>query len=284
MLYAGLDLSQAARRLHLLDRVRRLGRGDSAAPPDADALRASCAASGGHERAGAGGDRVDERRPLRARPARAGRLGRRDRRRGQKVKGLAPLACKTDKIDAWVLAELVRRDLVPAIWLPDPDVRARARAGPLPAPPGPPPHRAEEPHPRHPASPSAIPCPVSDLFGVAGRELLDRLELPEPWATNRRRESRPDRRARRRRSTRSKRELRALGADHPLRAAADDRARDRLGAGLHDRRRDRRHQPLRHPQEAGRLHRAVPAGPPVRRNATTAARCARTAPSTCAGR
>ena len=36
----------------------------------------------------------------------------------QKVKGLAPLACKTDKIDAWVLAELSRRDLVPAIWLP----------------------------------------------------------------------------------------------------------------------------------------------------------------------
>jgi transposase len=39
------------------------------------------------------------------------------------VKGLAPLACKTDKIDAWVLAELSRRDLVPAIWLPDPAVR-----------------------------------------------------------------------------------------------------------------------------------------------------------------
>ena len=25
------------------------------------------------------------------------------------------------------------------------------------------------------------PCPVSDLFGVAGRELLDRLVIPEPW-------------------------------------------------------------------------------------------------------
>ena len=37
----------------------------------------------------------------------------------QKVKGLAPLACKTDRIDAWVLAELSRRELVPAIWLPD---------------------------------------------------------------------------------------------------------------------------------------------------------------------
>src|SRR3954447_22274913 len=46
-----------------------------------------------------------------------------------KVKGLAPLAAKTDKIDAWVLAELSHLDLVPAIWLPDPAVRAeRERA------------------------------------------------------------------------------------------------------------------------------------------------------------
>lgn len=42
----------------------------------------------------------------------------------QKVKGLAPLACKTDRIDARVLAELSWRDLVPAIWLPSPEVRA----------------------------------------------------------------------------------------------------------------------------------------------------------------
>jgi len=46
-----------------------------------------------------------------------------------KVKGLAPPAAKTDRIDAWVLAELSRRELVPAIWLPDPGVRAeRERA------------------------------------------------------------------------------------------------------------------------------------------------------------
>ncbi len=44
----------------------------------------------------------------------------------RKVKGLGPLACKTDRIDAWVLAELSRRDLVPAIWLPGP---ARAKRG-----------------------------------------------------------------------------------------------------------------------------------------------------------
>jgi transposase len=47
----------------------------------------------------------------------------------QKVKGLAPLARKTEKIDAGVLAELSRCDLVPAIWLPTPTVRAeRERA------------------------------------------------------------------------------------------------------------------------------------------------------------
>ena len=39
-----------------------------------------------------------------------------------KVKGLAPLACKTDKIDARVLAVLPAGS-VPAIWLPDPRVR-----------------------------------------------------------------------------------------------------------------------------------------------------------------
>jgi transposase len=40
-----------------------------------------------------------------------------------KVKGLAPLACKTDRIDSMVLAVFSQRDLVPAIWLPDPMVR-----------------------------------------------------------------------------------------------------------------------------------------------------------------
>jgi transposase len=98
-----------------------------------------------------------------------------------KVKGFAPLACKTDKIDAWVLAELSRRDLVPAIWLPSPGVRGdreRARwrlhlVG----------HRTALKNRIH-ATLMAFghPSPVSDLFGVAGRRQLDHLELPEPWA------------------------------------------------------------------------------------------------------
>jgi transposase len=36
----------------------------------------------------------------------------------RRVKGIAPLACKTDRVDARVLAELCRRDLVPALWIP----------------------------------------------------------------------------------------------------------------------------------------------------------------------
>ena len=42
----------------------------------------------------------------------------------RKVKAIAPLACKTDRVDARVLAELVRRDLVPTVWVAPLDDRA----------------------------------------------------------------------------------------------------------------------------------------------------------------
>jgi len=42
----------------------------------------------------------------------------------RKVKALAPLAAKTDKVDARLLAELARRDLVPALWIPSLEERA----------------------------------------------------------------------------------------------------------------------------------------------------------------
>jgi transposase len=127
MLYAGLDLSRKRVDFHLLG-----GEGATlevgAAPPDADGL-----------------DRLTERLARHGAPIRAaiesmnGARFVHDRLElagwqvdiadAQKVKGLAPLACKTERIDAWVLAELARRDLVPAIWLPDPRVRAeRERA------------------------------------------------------------------------------------------------------------------------------------------------------------
>ena len=100
-----------------------------------------------------------------------------------KVKGFAPLACKTDKIDAWVLAELSRRDLVPAIWLPTPGIRAdRERARwrlHLVR------HRTALKNRIHAALLAfGHPCPVSDLFGTAGRQLLAGLSLPEPWAAD----------------------------------------------------------------------------------------------------
>lgn len=100
-----------------------------------------------------------------------------------KAKGLAPLACKTDRIDARVLAELSRRDLVPAIWLPSPEVRgarelARWRLHLVG-------HRTALKNRIH-ATLLAFghPCPVTDLFGVSGRALLGRLCLPEPWASD----------------------------------------------------------------------------------------------------
>jgi transposase len=42
----------------------------------------------------------------------------------RKVRDVAPLACKTDKVDARVLAELCRRELVPELWVPSLDDRA----------------------------------------------------------------------------------------------------------------------------------------------------------------
>jgi len=101
----------------------------------------------------------------------------------QKVKGLAPLACKTDKIDSMVLAVLSHRDLVPAIWLPDPRVRqerelARFRL-----------HLVKHKSALKCRVHSTLinfgrACPVTDLFGAEGRRLLRRLEVPEPWRSN----------------------------------------------------------------------------------------------------
>jgi transposase len=101
----------------------------------------------------------------------------------QKVKGLAPLAVKTDAIDSKVLAVLSQRDLVPAIWLPDPEVReerelARFRLHLVK-------HRSMLKHRIHSTLINfGRPCPVTDLFGVEGRELLAEIEVPEPWRGN----------------------------------------------------------------------------------------------------
>jgi transposase len=101
----------------------------------------------------------------------------------QRVKGLAPLACKTDKIDSRVLAELSFRDLVPAIWLPTPELRrererSRFRLHLVK-------HRSSLKNRIHSTLIAfGHQCPVSDLFGVAGRKLLDDLDIPERWRGN----------------------------------------------------------------------------------------------------
>jgi len=113
MLYAGLDLSRKRLDFHLLD-----GEGGNvergAAPPDADGLDGLTLRLARHGQ------------PIRvAIESMNGARFVHDRLElvgwqveiadAQKVKRLAPLACKTDRIDAWVLAELACRDLVPAI-------------------------------------------------------------------------------------------------------------------------------------------------------------------------
>ena len=124
----------------------------------------------------------------------------------QKVKGLAPLACKTDKIDARVLAELSRRDLVPAIWLPDPVSTRRARAGALSAVTW----SSTELDRSRIASTRTLITFGHTVPGVAicsaatGRKLLERPGDPRPVAIrDPRRECRPDRRPRVTRSPRS---------------------------------------------------------------------------------
>jgi transposase len=101
----------------------------------------------------------------------------------QRAKGLAPLACKTDRIDAWVLAELARRDLIPEIWLPGPAVRGeRERAR----------FRLHLVHKRTSLKnrvhailfQHGLRAPVADLFGVGGRRFLECCELAEPWRSS----------------------------------------------------------------------------------------------------
>ena len=180
MLHAGLDLCRKRLDYCLLDEEgERLE--VAAAPPDRDGLRGF--ARGVGQRYG----------PVAVRAAIESMNGARfvhdtlercgwevEVADAQKVKGLAPLACKTDRIDAWVLAELSRRDLVPAIWLPSfaqrqERERARWRLCLV--------HKRSALKHRIHAQLLAFghTCPVSDLFGRKGRALLAGLDFPEPW-------------------------------------------------------------------------------------------------------
>ena len=176
MLYVGLDLSRKR-----LDFDARLADGEfverGAVPPDADGLAGLVRRLGGAEVLAV----IESMNGARFVHDRLERLGWDVRiADAVKAKGLAPLACKTDKIDAWVLAELARRDLVPEIWLPDPAnraerERARFRLHLVK-------HRTALKNRVHSILIAhGTANPHSDLFGTGGRRMLERLQLPEPW-------------------------------------------------------------------------------------------------------
>ncbi len=126
MLYAGLDLSRQRLDVRILDEVGRTVE-VTAARPDADGLRSLAARIGRYgEPIEAAIESMNGARFVHDTLERAGwDVAIAD---AVRAKGLAPLVAKTDKIDAWVLAELARRELVPEIWLPDP-ASARSASG-----------------------------------------------------------------------------------------------------------------------------------------------------------
>ncbi len=211
MLYAGLDLSRQRLDVHVLDELGQTVE-MTAVRPDADALRTLAA----HvlrrgEPVSAAIESMTGARFVHDTLELAGwDVAIAD---AAKVKGIAPLAAKTDKIDARVLAELTRRELVPEIWLPTPEVRAeRERAR----------FRLHLVHHRtalknriHATLMSfGHPVAVADLFGVAGRELLAGLKLPAAWAETLTTSLRMVDELGAEIDT-CERDLRRLGADHP---------------------------------------------------------------------
>ena len=281
MLHAGLDLSRRRLDVCLLDEAGELV-AQTAAPPDADGLRRLA-------------ERLQGERVRAVIESMTGARFVHDTLEehgwevlvadAQKVKGLAPLACKTDKIDARVLAELSWRDLVPAVWLPDPSIRrerelARYRLHLVR-------HRTTLKNRIH-ATLMTLRASVPGLGSVRARRPRAARPPADPRsvAPQRRREPGTDRRPR---SPDRAADRRAAppGRRSPLHPAAGHRARVRLDQRLHRRLRDRRHQALRlaEPSSAatpGSAHASTnPATPtaaarsPSRDHATCAGRCSK---------
>ncbi len=116
MLHAGLDLGRKRLDFHLLD-CEGASVEIGSVPPDADGLRGLSERLSRHgEPIHAAVESMNGARFVHDRLELAGwQVEIAD---AQRVKGLAPLACTTDRIDAWVLAELCRRDLVPPSGCP----------------------------------------------------------------------------------------------------------------------------------------------------------------------
>ena len=254
MLYAGLDLSRQRLDVHVLDEDGRTVE-VTAVHPDGDALRTLVGLVARHgEPVTAAIESMNGARFVHDQLELAGwDVEIAD---AVKVKGLAPLAAKTDRIDARVLAELGppgprTGDLAARSVRP-----SRARAGPVPAPPRPPPHGAQEPDPRHPhclRSPGPGVRPVRRRRPGAARLARDPRAVGDHARSEplvRRRPGGPDRGVRA--------GTPGPGRGPPRHRAPAHGARHRLGAGVHDRVGDRRHREVQHPQEARRVHRAGP--------------------------
>jgi len=184
MLHAGLDLSR--RRLDvcvLSDDGELVAR--TAAPPDADGLAHLVAKVAVHEQPIAAViESMTGARFVRDVLAEHGwRVQIADAQKGQGTRA-ARLQDRQDR--AQVLARLSQLDLVPAIWLPDPETRsarelARFRLHLIK-------HRSALKNRIHATLINfGKPCPVSDLFGVRGRQLLAEVDVPERWRQRSRR-------------------------------------------------------------------------------------------------
>ena len=102
-----------------------------------------------------------------------------------KVRAIASARIKTDKIDATTLAHLLRADLIPRAYIPPPAVREwrelvrhRAFLVRLAT-------RVKNRVHTLLAKRGVTPPGYSDLFGVAGRQWLATLEVPEPYGAMR---------------------------------------------------------------------------------------------------
>ena len=191
MLHAGLDLSRKRLDVCLLDEHGE-HLDQLAVSPEVDSLKETGRPNRGDPRpAGRAVIESMTGAQMSTTPSRP-RAGRSNRRRPE-GEGPGAAGGEDRPIDSKVLATLSQRDLVPAIWLPDPDVReerelARFRLHLVK-------HRSMLKHRIHSTLINfGRPCPVTDLFGVEGRELLARLQVPSPGG-GRQRLARPDRRA-----------------------------------------------------------------------------------------
>ena len=262
MLYAGLDLSRQRLDVHVLDEEGRTVE-VTAIHPDGDALRSLAA----HDRQAwpgrEGRHRVDDGAAVRPRPARAVAAGTspsvtRSRSRGWRRSRPRPTRSTPASSPSSRAANSCPRSGCPPRSVRAERERARFRLHLVR-------HRTALKNRIHATLMTfGHPVPMADLFGESGRALLDRHRLPSPWdetlATSLAMVDELDERIRA-----CTEELRTLGADHPsipllmTVPGVGWVLAYTIASEIGD------IQSLRQPQEARRLHRPLPARPPVGR-------------------